>query len=52
MPLTRKELAAKEAKRNLSAEWLQAITEIKEDHTGRITRIDPYCINIARAKVT
>jgi len=36
MPLTRKELAAKEAKRNLGAELLQAVQEMKEGRTGRI----------------
>lgn len=50
MPLTKKELAAKEAKRNIGAELLQAVREMKEGRAARVTHIEPSVAAVARSK--
>ncbi|MDR5833337.1 helix-turn-helix domain-containing protein [Caballeronia sp. LZ034LL] len=50
MPLTKKELAAKEAKRNLGGELLQAVREMKQGRAARVTHVEPSTASVARDK--
>ncbi|WP_250464050.1 MULTISPECIES: helix-turn-helix domain-containing protein [unclassified Caballeronia] len=50
MTLTKSNLAAKEAKRSLSGELLQAVREMKEGRAARVTHVVPSTASIARDK--